>query len=228
MLSQSPRAAPLRPPGTEHEPGRALVTVGLVVLTVAIVAGLAVAVAGFVLFESYRPAPPSGSPSPWRDEVRSSLTWTDRHERWSGLALGASVAAVALLSWVQVQGLVALRRSVVLVAGSAAVLGSVASVLTRPLVQWQQLGLREVMVGTELDGYRAAAFDDQVRFVLVDGAEVSPGEYATVLVGHLAAPVVAVAALLVLAIALWRARRSQGGVVGEGGGTASEAGRARR
>lgn len=228
MLSQSPHAAPLRPPGTEHGPGRSMVTVGLVALAVAIVAGLAVAVAGFVLFESYRPAPPSGSPSPLRDEVRSSLTWTDRHERWSWLALGASAAAVALLSWVQVRGLVALRRSVVLVVGAAAVLGSVAPILTRPLVQWQQLGLREVMVGTELEGYRAAAFDDQVRFVLVDGAEVSPGEYVTVLVGHLAAPLVAVAALLVLAVVLWRAGRSDGGVGVGGGATASGGGWARR
>jgi quinol-cytochrome oxidoreductase complex cytochrome b subunit len=78
----------------------------------------------------------------------------------------------------------------VAVAIAAVVAAGLASYTTR-LVRWDQLALRAVTVGTSIDGYWAAAFHHGVRFVLVDGNEVSQRAYATALVVHLVAPVVA-------------------------------------
>jgi hypothetical protein len=84
------------------------------------------------------------------------------------------------------------------VAGPLVALGAVlATVATRGSVQFEQLAISEVAVASELSGYWYAAFDDGVRFLIVDGVEVRQRPYATAVVVHLAAPVVGLLALIV-------------------------------
>ena len=78
--------------------------------------------------------------------------------------------------------------------------------MTRPLVEWDQLAIWAVTVGSDIDGYWTAAFGGDVRFVLMGNTEVSQGEYGAVLIIHLAAPAVTAIALLVVGTALVRKR----------------------
>ena len=158
------------------------------VLAVATLAAVATAALGFVLADVYFP------------QGQSSATWEDWH----------LAAAVALLLTAVAAGVVGLvRRSVLVpVCAVTAAVGAIVTLLTRPLVAWDQLGLWAVTVSTALSGYWPAAFDDEVRFVLVGATEVSPGEYAVVLAVHLGSSVVAVAALLVATVVTARSVRA--------------------
>jgi hypothetical protein len=63
-------------------------------------------------------------------------------------------------------------------------------------VRWEQLALRAVTVGDDIDGLWYAAFSDQVRFAFVNGrGEVPPGDMAPWVIVHLLAPVLALAAV---------------------------------
>lgn len=79
---------------------------------------------------------------------------------------------------------------------------------TRSLVQWDQLALWAVTVGGDLDGYWPAV-GDGVRFVLVAGTEVDPGEYGVLLAVHLVAHVVGLAAAVGAAVTLVGRGRSR-------------------
>jgi hypothetical protein len=156
-------------------------------LAVAAVAAVATAVLGLVLADVYRP------------QGQSSATWRDWHLA-TGVAMFLTSAAAGIL------GLV--RRSALLsVCAAAATAAAVVTLVTRPLVAWDQLALRAVTVGTDVSGYWPAAFDDEVLFVLVGGAEASPGEYAVALVLHLGVPVLGAVALLVATAAAARSGR---------------------
>lgn len=61
-------------------------------------------------------------------------------------------------------------------------------------------------MGNDVSGYGLAAFDDGVRFIIVDGMEVSPGDYRLPLLLHLGAPVVACAGAVAAVAAVARAR----------------------
>lgn len=189
-----------------REPNR-LVWLALALLGVGVLAGLVVVVSGFVLADLYRPPAPGADPTALPGSVRTSLAWTDRHEWWAVVALVASLVGVGLVAWLQVERMVSIRGALVTLAGLLAVLAPIATMLTRPRVQWQQIGLWAVTVGVDLDGYWVAAFDDRVRFVLVDGSEVTKGEYAVMLVAHLTVPLLGVAALLALLVELLRDAR---------------------
>jgi quinol-cytochrome oxidoreductase complex cytochrome b subunit len=52
------------------------------------------------------------------------------------------------------------------------------------LLPWDQLALWAVTVGTNLDGY-GALFGDQVKFVIIDGVEISPGTLISWLLVHM-------------------------------------------
>jgi quinol-cytochrome oxidoreductase complex cytochrome b subunit len=114
---------------------------------------------------------------------------------WAGLALvGASVGWMMSVRPRR-------RRVLVLPAGLAALL--VLASVTGYLLPWDQLALRAVTVGGDYDGAWTAAFSDRVRFVLIDGAEISQTAYRNALVAHLGLSglaIVAVAALLVRAL----------------------------
>ncbi|MDE0804624.1 MAG: hypothetical protein OSA99_15050 [Acidimicrobiales bacterium] len=93
--------------------------------------------------------------------------------------------------------------------GAAGIVGAVAlaavallASVTGFLLPWDQLALWAVTVGEEVGGY-GFLFDDDVRFVLIGGVEVTPGTLLGWLVAHVALGAVSVA----LVGALWSAGR---------------------
>jgi quinol-cytochrome oxidoreductase complex cytochrome b subunit len=72
----------------------------------------------------------------------------------------------------------------------------VALVFTGYRLPWDQLALWAVTVGTDLRGMFPAAFDDQVKFVLIGSREVSQGTLRTVFIVHAAVLPVPLAACL--------------------------------
>ena len=167
------------------------------VLIVGLVAGVIAAAAGLVLAGIYRPHPPGG----FLNRPPSEFRWTDR---WRDVQLWAAVASffASLLAL----ALAARRRALsAAVLAGVAVLTAAVTLVTRELVAWDQLALRSVTVGTDVHGFWTAAFGGDVRFVLVEGSEVSQATYRAVLLVHLAAPVIGAIALLLAALAVRRA-----------------------
>jgi hypothetical protein len=82
------------------------------------------------------------------------------------------------------------------------------STFTLDELLWDQLGLWAVTAGADIAGVLAAAFDDQVRFVFVDGHEVSPSAYTRVLVLHSFLTLAGTAAIAVSALWPVRAMRT--------------------
>jgi quinol-cytochrome oxidoreductase complex cytochrome b subunit len=161
----------------------------LVLLLVAEAAALATLVGAVVLASDYRP---SGPAEAWHraEPIRSSDGW-ERMQQWAAAAaVLAGLAAVVLLLALVVRGTIR-RGWVPLSAAVIAAGAAVTALATRSLVQYDQLALWAVTVGDDIAGYWFAAFDDGVRFVIVDGTEVDQGSYARALVVHLAMPAVA-------------------------------------
>lgn len=160
------------------------------------------ALSGVLLGFAYTPA------SPWDVAVeRSGL------ERMlvASHRLTLSVSMLLALVWLIMSTVLNWRlrsRAVRIVAGVVAVLATTASAVTWPLVQWQQVALWEVTVGIDMVGLLKPAYSEKVRFLLINGAEVSQSTYATWLLIHLITPFVA---LLSLAVgwAVSRRRRAQ-------------------
>lgn len=177
----------------------------LVALVLAALAALATALAGAVLAEAYRPGPAFSEAADRPPAVVRSRSWTDRHELATALFVATSAVA-AVASLLVVAPGVGRRRAAALVAGPVVALGAAfLTMATRSTVQFEQLAIYAVAVASDLSGYWYAAFDDGVRFVVLDGAEVGQGTYAAAVVVHLAAPVVGLLAM-VPALALgWRA-----------------------
>jgi hypothetical protein len=90
------------------------------------------------------------------------------------------------------------RRSAVATSLIVAVTAAIVTSLTRHLVEFDQVGLQSVTVGSDMSGYWFAAFDENVRFIVVHNRRVSQGEYITALIAHLAAPMLGVAALAII------------------------------
>lgn len=158
---------------------------------------VAVAATGFVLAERYRPGAAFGDPEDFEPgrlvEVNEAVIGI-----LSGLALAVLLATV----------LPGVRRTLRLswVSAGAATVAFVATFVTglaRDQVQYDQLGLWAVTVGTNAEGYRVVT-DDDVRFAIVNGTEVAPSSYEAALVVHLAAPVVVLVARVV---GTWDLRR---------------------
>lgn len=169
----------------------------------AAVAAVVTAYTGAVLAGTYRPGAPGAPTHLLPPQVARSVVWVDRHRVASVVLLALVVVAAVLVAGAVVAGRVR-RGAPVVAAMLVAVVAALGTALTHDLVLFDQLALRQVTVGTDLDGFWTAAFDEQVRFVLVGGTEVSRRAYATAVVVHLAAPVVAGAALSAVAIGLVR------------------------
>ena len=185
-----------------HRTQRAAVVVAFIGLT----AALATTAAGLVLADIYRPHAPGVPSAELPSALRHSDRWTDWHQISSAALVVAAIVVLALVIAV-VRGQVGRGRKVLLLgAGVVAVVGSVVTMMTRPLVEWDQLAIWAVTVGSDIDGYWTAAFGGDVRFVLMGNTEVSQGEYGAALIIHLAAPAVTAIALLVVGTALVRKR----------------------
>lgn len=185
----------------------AAVTTALTALT----CGLAV-----VLCATYVP---SGAQA-WDDPSLGGggTTWTDAH-RWAALVwlLAAGGAVVALAVWT-VRTRAGRRGGYALAGTVLSALAALVALTTRGLVQWDQLALWAVVVGTDIDGY-AAALDDGVRFVLVDGAEVGRGAYGAALAVHLLAHALGLAAAIGALVALRRVASRDQETSGRAGGS---------
>ena len=185
-------------------------TVVLALVTAALAAAVVVGATGLWLLVRYRPSAAGVDPALVDATTRSTTTWSDLHQ-------GALLVLVGLLVLILVTAPVAVAEEGrgpgrPAIAGLVALIGAVGAAvgaLTTGLVAWDQVALEEVTVGTEAAGWRLAAFDDRVRFVLVDGAEVSPGSYAVALVVHLVAPAVVVVALVALVPLVRTVRRRE-------------------
>ncbi|MGC1511840.1 MAG: hypothetical protein WA797_02855 [Acidimicrobiales bacterium] len=161
-------------------------------------AGLIAAVAAGVLAETYRPHAPGVETFLLPARVRDADRWADVHQ--------VAVVVLSLISLVTAVVVVAetlkskasLRRdvSVAIAAAGAALIAW----YTTALVRWDQVALRAVTVGGDIDGYWTAAFDERVRFVLIDNTEVSQSSYAAALALHLVTPVLAVIGLAYLLV----------------------------
>jgi cytochrome b6 len=166
---------------------------------------LALAATGVWLTFNYRPqasdafpelAPPTGD-----------LVVQDVH-RWLAVALIPTVvAALGLVATLLLRQAPRWRWRHVLL--PIALVAALVASFTGFALPWDQLALESVTVGRRVAGYdwiwRA---EPGVRFVIVDGLQVSTGTMAALFVVHLAVTAVLVVALGVLAV---QPRRSAGG-----------------
>lgn len=121
------------------------------------------------------------------------LIWRYAPPVHSGLRAAHAAAAVlfmcstiALLCVMLVRRLATQRRpSSGWVAGVALVVAAVVGILTGRMIAWDWIGLRAVTVGSNSRGVLRAGFSDQVRFVVIDGTEVTPSTYRSWVIVHL-------------------------------------------
>lgn len=173
------------------------------VLTWAFTAELAALLAtGVYLAVWYRPSTAQSWPGLADTDVRWSLTQALRTaHRWvawltvlTSVLLAGSAVLEAAVRW-DGPG----RRRLGVAVGPAIAVLTLITALTGFLLPWDQLALKAVTVGTDMTGYRPL-FDDQVRFVLVGGLEMSTASMRAWFLGHaLVLPVLIVALLVLLA-----------------------------
>jgi hypothetical protein len=179
----------------------------VVVAFAGVVTALAVTIVGIVLADVYRPHAPGVSAAELPDAIRRSDQLVDWHRFGSVVLVVTAVVCFVLVVALTARMSASARRKGLLIGAAAfAVVMSAVTMLTQPLVEWDQLALWAVTVESEIDGYWTAAFGGEVRFVLRGTTEVSQSEYAAVLVVHLAAPAIAAVVLLFVGAAFGRAR----------------------
>ena len=130
--------------------------------------------------------------------------WVAAHE------LALNVAVVGSLVWAVTTAVFVRARSravtvLMLTATAVVVVACVVASATWGLVRWGQIALWSVMSGQHFadGGLWEPAVSDDVRFLIVGGAEVGQGSYRRWLLVHLAAPVVAAVAL---GVSIWLGR----------------------
>lgn len=170
---------------------------------------LVLAVSGAYLWFRYTPTSASSWPgladgaSPrWRlqDVVRTVHRWTS----YGAVALSVVVGGLALGEAIERRGH-RLRWAATPVAAAVVVVATLAASFTGFLLPWDQLALKAVTVGTDVSGL-TPLFGDQIRFVLIGGAEVSVGAVRTVAIVHLALGALLIALVATLALARTRTR----------------------
>lgn len=179
-----------------------LVRLGALTAAVGAVSAGITLVAGLVLADSYGPHAPGAEVFLLPRQVRDSDRWSDWHLAASVVFVIAAIALL-LVTWLLRRRQTRTRTLLAMSAVGAA--AAVVVLWTRPMVHWDQLALWAVAVGTNVSGYWYAAFDDGVRFVLIDGSEVSQGQYAPALIVHLVAPAVGLV-VLIGALGVWGLR----------------------
>ncbi len=195
--SESPLAREQTPLARAHAAVLAIVTFQVFVLVVT----------GAVLCFTYRPS----STGPYDDllagDLRSSVDLA-RGMTAAHLLAARSAVPTALVAGVLavVRALPWAQRRVDIVVGAGLVLVMVVGSFTGHLLAWDMLGLRAVSVGTNIRGYVPLFDDDEIRFVLVDGAAVAPVTLIRWLVFHMLVVGSVLGALLAVA---WRRATAQ-------------------
>jgi len=175
----------------------------LAVLTVelAVLAGT-----GTWLWFGYLPGPVS----PWVNVLAIHGATAAERIRWAHRAVGglmvitALVTAAVLVVQASRRWRGSERRRVGAFVGPLLFVVTLGASFTGFLLPWDQLALWAVTAGTSLDGFRII-WHDEVRFVLLGGAEVAPGTVRTWTVVHLALSAVIVPVAIVAA---WAPRPS--------------------
>jgi quinol-cytochrome oxidoreductase complex cytochrome b subunit len=111
---------------------------------------------------------------------------------------------VALVVMLVVERRRDLRRAL---GAGALLIGCLAASFTGSLLPWDQLALWAVTVGTNMTGYEPLRAGD-VRFVLMDGRELSPSWLLSWLAVHVSIGTAAMLGAIGL-VAAWRRRRNQ-------------------
>lgn len=123
------------------------------------------------------------------------------HGATSWLFLGAVGVVLVTTAWSEVRR-AARQLAWALVAVGLGVL-ALAAAFSGLLLPWEQLAVAAETVPQDLRGVRAA-FDDDVRFVVIGGTEISPTTYRTWALVHVAAVPLALGAVgAVLARRAW-------------------------
>lgn len=142
----------------------------------------------------YRPA----ASEAWQDISELSGSYSFAHFM-RDVHVGSSVLCGVLLA-IWVLSLLGGRSAPAILASVVALVGFGLTFRLGSAIAWDQLALWAVTVGTNMTGYVPVA-NDEVRFVLVDGVEVSRGTILTLLVLH------AVVLPILLAVSVSATRR---------------------
>jgi quinol-cytochrome oxidoreductase complex cytochrome b subunit len=144
----------------------------------------------------------SGVPLVWWYQPVGGPEWLrELHSTAAVLSLCSSVALVAVVAagrWTDRD-----RATRVWLWGGLGAVGlAVAGLLTGPLLAWDQLARWAVTVGDDLYEGALAPFSGDVRFLFVDGREVSTGTYKIWAAVHIV--VLPLVALIGTGLVLWR------------------------
>jgi quinol-cytochrome oxidoreductase complex cytochrome b subunit len=177
------------------------------VLAIVSVQVLVLLVSGAVLFFAYRPSGSTAydelSPGDVRSGVDLAQVARTAHQVAARSALPTAVVAGVLVA-IRARPLARYRVDVLV--GASLVLTMVVGSFTGYLLPWDQLGLWAVSVGDNMGGYLPLFDGDQVRFVLIGGAEVAPWTVVRWLLVHM---LVVGGVLIALLATAWR--RGRGG-----------------
>lgn len=178
------------PPEREHRSGARSVA-GLAA------AGALAAVAATGLQLGWRYVPDRDDAYPTLDSGDWSRRLVEAHE----LAMVIAVAAVcvwALLVLGDSHGRGQRARGVVETGAAAAAVGlAVVTWFSWSRVSFEHVASWNATVGGDVEGPVWAAFSDQVRFVIVNGAEITQDAYARWVIVHLASPLLALTSMAV-------------------------------
>lgn len=140
---------------------------------------------------SFRYLPGDGSPSAWLSVVHRFAAWA---------------TTVVAFAWALV---VARQRApLATVAAVGLLVALVAAVVTGPALAWDQAALWSVTASFDSSGIWWVSDSDAIRFLLIDGMEVSVADYRRAVILHCGA-LTALAALLFLGSAVAASRRGR-------------------
>jgi hypothetical protein len=164
---------------------------------------------GVVLADIYRPHAPDAELALPPTGARRSDSWSDWHQRVTVIFLLTATGVFVLVEFFVLRStrLVG-RRAVVVVGSASSATAALVTLVTRRLVEWDQLALTQVAPGSHIYGYWVAAFGDDVRFVLIGNTEVSQAHYALAVLTHLSAPMIGAVALVAVGSALFGSSRA--------------------
>lgn len=195
-------SAPMSTTTAESIPGGERTALGRargIVLGILTVDVLVLLVTGVILFFTYRPSGSSAWGEVFGDDLESSVdlarATTTTHRLAAQIAVATAIAAGVLLVVEKRPQPSRLDIAVAIGLPAVVVVGS----FTGPLLPWDQLGLWAVTVGTDMRGYRPLFDDDQIRFAILDGAQIAPSTIVRWLLVHTIAVGAALAALLTIA-----------------------------
>jgi quinol-cytochrome oxidoreductase complex cytochrome b subunit len=160
-----------------------------------------IVVSGILLSRSYRP---SGVEA-W-DIEQLAVSDGESAVRTAHRAASTLLFPVAVATAVGAVGWSVVARRHAWVGAAALLVGVAAAAISGFMLAWDQIALWAVSVGTDVRGIWWVAFDDEVRFVIVDGSEVSQAAYRNVVGAHLLLTGVLAASVVLTARSISRRR----------------------